>query len=221
VSRPSSLDSKNNQALKELGVNLVGADLDGPKNDWVRLLTGADVVISAVNAAVLRKQIYLANAAKEAGVGRFIPCFFATACPPRGVMQLREIVKRTMVLTQQSEAGKLTISQKEDVLDHIKRIYLPYTVIDVGWWYQISAPRLPSGRIDYAISFPSDRIAGDGTVPVARTHLKDIGRYVAKIIADPRTLNKMVFAYSEVSSQSQVFDTLEKVSGEQLERNYV
>jgi hypothetical protein len=56
---------------------------------------------------------------------------------------------------------------------------------------------------------------------VARTHLKDVGRYVAKIIADDRTLNKMVFAYSEVSSQGQVFDMLEKASGEQLERNYV
>lgn len=100
VSRPSSLESKNNQTLKKLGVNLVGLDLDGPQDEWVRLFTGIDVVISAVNAAVLRAQIPIADAAKKAGVGRFIPCCFATACPPRGVMQVREIVRRMQVLTR-------------------------------------------------------------------------------------------------------------------------
>lgn len=53
------------------------------------------------------------------------------------------------------------------------------------------------------------------------TDLADVGRYVAKIVADPRTLNKMVFAYSELLTQKQVWDTVEKVSGEKVERKYV
>ncbi|KAL4746839.1 hypothetical protein BDW72DRAFT_197312 [Aspergillus terricola var. indicus] len=80
------------------------------------------------------------------------------------------------------------------------RLYLPYTIIDIGWWYQASLPRLPSGKLDSAISFPATIGAG-GNVKFAGTDVADIGKYVARIIADPRTLNKHVFAYSEVTSQ--------------------
>lgn len=53
------------------------------------------------------------------------------------------------------------------------------------------------------------------------THLDDVGRYVARIVADPRTLNKMVFSYSELLTQEEVWNTVERVSGEKLERKYV
>lgn len=66
--------------------------MKGPEENLVQLLTGADVVISAVNAAVLTDQIPLVDAAKKAGVGRFVPCSFMTVAPPRGVMLLRETV---------------------------------------------------------------------------------------------------------------------------------
>ncbi|KAH7200653.1 isoflavone reductase [Fusarium oxysporum] len=200
VTREASLHSKRNMELRGLGINVVAGDIRGPQDELVHLLTGAHVVISAVTATALADQIPLADAAKKAGVGRFVPCSFATVAPPRGVMKLREV--------------------KEDVLDHIKKIYLPYTLIDVGWWFPLSTPRLPSGRIDYALGSPMDRIIGDGEVPSARTHVKDVGRYVAKIVADTRTLNKAVFAYSEVLTSHEIFDIVERVSGEPLERKY-
>ncbi|EXF81483.1 isoflavone reductase [Colletotrichum fioriniae PJ7] len=110
---------------------------------------------------------------------------------------------------------------KEDVLNHIQTIYLPYTVVDVGWWYQISLPRLPSGRID-AVASPFDNwIAGDGSVRSGMTDLRDIGRYVARIIADPQTLNHRVFAFTELMSQNEVYDLIEKMSGEKVERKYM
>lgn len=58
-------------------------------------------------------------------------------------------------------------------------------------------------------------------MPSALTYLQDIGRYVAKIIADPRTLNKMVFVYNELWTQQQIVDKVEELSGEKIERNYV
>ncbi|POS68690.1 isoflavone reductase [Diaporthe helianthi] len=201
VTREASLNSKKNDELRNKGVQVVAADLRGPEDDLVSLLKGADVVISTVVATVLLDQIPLINAAKKAGVGRFIPCTFATACPPTGVMKLRET--------------------KEKILNHIKKIYLPYTIVDVGWWYEISAPRVPSGRADYGLVGPVTHLAGDGSMPSALTYVQDIGRYVAKIIADPRTLNRMVFAHSEVWTQRQIFDKVEELSGEKLERNYV
>lgn len=91
----------------------------------------------------------------------------------------------------------------------------------MGWWYEISAPRVPSGRADYGLLAPVTHMVGDGSVPFALTDVQDIGRYVARIIADPRTLNKMVFVHNEVWTQQQIFDKVEELSGEKLERNYV
>lgn len=103
----------------------------------------------------------------------------------------------------------------------MKKIHLPYTVIDVGWWSQLSLPRLPSGKIDYAVTLPVEYIAGDGNTPSALTDMRDVGNYTARIIQDPRTLNKMVFAYGDVLSQNQVFKLLEDLSEEKIERRYV
>ncbi|GIK05307.1 hypothetical protein Aspvir_009413 [Aspergillus viridinutans] len=47
------------------------------------------------------------------------------------------------------------------------------------------------------------------------------GHYVARIIADPRTLNKKVHIYNEVYARNQVYDLLERLSGEKLERRYI
>lgn len=67
------------------------ADLNGPKKVLVELLTGIDVVISCIYWANLKDQIPLAEAAKEAGVKRFVPSSFQTPTP-RGVMQLADWV---------------------------------------------------------------------------------------------------------------------------------
>lgn len=56
---------------------------------------------------------------------------------------------------------------------------------------------------------------------IAFTDLRDIGKYVAKILADPRTLNRSVLAYTEVSTINQAYDLIEEMSGEEAPRNYV
>ncbi|GJC82938.1 isoflavone reductase-like protein [Colletotrichum liriopes] len=201
LTRPSSLKKPAVLGLAKRGVKIAAADLDGPQADLEKTLAGVDVVISTIYGGSVLAELSLINASQAAGVKRYIPCFFATVAPPKGVLLLREL--------------------KEDVLNHIKKIKLPYTVIDVGWWYQVNLPRLPSGRIDYAVMETSDGIAGDGNVPIALTDSRDIGRYVARIISDPRTLNRMVFSYTEVVTHNQIYDLLEGLSGEKLERRYV
>lgn len=106
-------------------------------------------------------------------------------------------------------------------MDHLQRLHLPYTVIDVGWWYQISLPRLPSGRIDRNLFPYNTAVGGNGDVPCTRTDSRDVGVYVSRIIADPRTLNQKVFAYTDLRPQHQLYDTVEKLSGENFERKYV
>lgn len=67
----------------------------------------------------------------------------------------------------------------------------------------------------------NDEIIGDGNVPTALTDLRDIGRYMAMIIKDPRTLNKKVLAYNLVSTQNEIYKLMEEISEETIDRNYV
>lgn len=103
----------------------------------------------------------------------------------------------------------------------IKLHYLPYTIIDLGWWYQLSLPELPSGRIQIQAQISNTDIIGDGNTPMALIDNRDIGKFVAHIITDPSTKNKKVFCYGEVMCQNEIFDTLEKVSGETVARHQV
>lgn len=111
--------------------------------------------------------------------------------------------------------------EKEIVYNHMKRLGLPYTIVDCGWWYQISFPALPSGKIDYAVGIPGQKIPGDGNQESALTDLPDVGKYVARIITDDRVENKMVLVYNEMWSKTAIYDLLEKLSGETIPREYV
>ncbi|KAI1850976.1 hypothetical protein JX265_007301 [Neoarthrinium moseri] len=200
LTRESSLGKPENQKLKDRGVQVVAADLLGPKERLVDVLTGIDIVISATFWRNLFDQIPLAEAAKEAGVKRFVPCSFMTPSP-RGAMRMYD--------------------WKDDILAAIQRVYLPWTSIDVGWWSEQVVPSIPSGRTQKYQSPYFEKIPGDGTMPVALTALADIGNYVAKIIVDPRTLNKKVFAYTDVHTYHEVHDLMERLSGEKTARSYV
>ena len=165
----------------------------------VTALEGLDIVISAIGPRDQLAQLPLVPAVKRAGVKRFVPCGFGPAMPV-GVHRSRD--------------------QKEQVYNLVKRLHIPYTIIDVGWWYQFSLPRLSSGRIDYAISPATQSIPGDGNVPSALTDLRDVGKYVTRVIKDERTLNAMVFVYNELWTSNEIYDLLEKLSGEKVPRKY-
>jgi hypothetical protein len=64
----------------------------------------------------------------------------------------------------------------------------------------------------------AEEIVGGGNVPSALTDLRDAGRYVAKIIINDRTLNRMVLAYNTVMTQNQIYDLVEEMSGKSLNR---
>jgi len=70
--------------------------------------------------------------------------------------------------------------------------------------------------------FPNNTfIYGDGKVKSGITDLRDVGRYVARIIHDERTLNKSVYFFGDVTSQEENFELLEELSGETIPRQYV
>lgn len=204
--------------MQDKGVHIRKCDLKSPEEELEKALTDIDVVISCVGSAEQQDQIPIANAARRAGVKRFIPCGFITVAPPGGIMWLRDEVFPSPFFFLEC---CLTSLQKEAVYNHIKQLSLPYTIIDIGWWYQLAYPRLESGKLDYAMTAANNEIIGEGNTPMALTDLRDIGRWVSRIISDDRTLNKMVFAYDTVMTQNQIYSLLEEISGEEVVRNHV
>jgi hypothetical protein len=201
--RPQSLEKPATQALKQRSVKLVVGDLESqPVEEIAALLDGYQTVISAVAAGAQLDQIKLVDAAAKAGTKRFIPCGFTTISPPGGVMSLLR-------------------GDKEQVHERIWYHHLPYTIIDSGYWYQISFPRLPSGKVDYAALGESNTFVGNGDAPNLLIDKRDIGRLTARIIKDDRTLNKRVFLHAEVLTQHDIWIIIEGKSGEKVETRHV
>ncbi|KAF7325439.1 Glycoside hydrolase [Mycena kentingensis (nom. inval.)] len=195
--RPASASKPAVAELRARGVGIRIAELTGSLDDLVAALQGIDVVISTIGAGGQLAQLQLATAAKQVGVKRFVPCAFITVAPPGGVMLIRD--------------------EKQRVYEHIFQLHLPYTIIDEGFWHQISFPLVPSGRFDAANAMPwSRRIHAGGTARNMLTDLRDVGRYVARIIKDERTLNKYVVTYSDVLSENGIFAIAEELSKEEI-----
>lgn len=202
LTRPTSVSSPANAKFSSRGVSIQPFSITSPHATLVSDLTGIDILICCISGVEeMLQQIPLADAAKEAGVQRFIPSAWLPIIPPGGVHIFRDL--------------------KEQVYAHIKSISLPYTIVDVGWWYQIAYPKLPSGKVDYAISLPATEIFETGEQLSALTDLRDVGRYVARIVLDERTINKYVFCYNETRSQLDSFAIMERLSGEAIPRDFV
>lgn len=65
------------------------------------------------------------------------------------------------------------------------------------------------------------RIVEGGNQKFALTDMADIGKYVAQIVSDPRTINRHVLAYTEVLSMNEIWDTMAVASGETPEKDHV
>ncbi|KAE8424010.1 hypothetical protein BDV36DRAFT_242510 [Aspergillus pseudocaelatus] len=198
--RPGSVEKPSVQQIKDRGVPLRVADLNASEEELVSILQGIEILISAIGPHDLLQQKTLVRAAKSAGIKRFTPCAFITIAPPQGTMLLRD--------------------EKEIIYNEIKRLELPFTVVDVGYWHQISFPCLPSGRVDYAALVPNTTIHGDGNAPNILTDIRDIGRFVSRIIADDRTLNKYVYTWGDILTENEILNVAEELSGEKVERQY-
>lgn len=96
--RPSSADKPEIASLRSRGADVHIIDIVASSQEQIIAeLRGAqaDVFISTlvpIAQSDIELQKTLAKAAKEAGIKRFVPSDWATACPP-GVMRLRDTVR--------------------------------------------------------------------------------------------------------------------------------
>jgi hypothetical protein len=184
--------------LRERGLKVVVGNLaSDPLDTMVSWLQGIDTIISPLYGPDVNAQIPLIDAAVQAGVKRFVPSNFSNPVARGGIMDLYD--------------------KKEEVHDHIFRQKLGFTIIDVGSWFQVNFPRVPSGKFEYAAINPSNERYVGGTAPNMLIHERDVGRITAQIIKDDRTMNKRVFACGEVLSQNDIYAIIETKTGEKLE----
>lgn len=221
--RPASVNKDVVLRYAQQGATVKAVELSDATDALIQTLTGLDIVVCCLTLSQAKEENILIEACSAAKVGRYVPSFFGPVCPAYGVMMLRELVRVTPQNLSRTYASLLTmiVYQKEQNLNAIKRLYLPYTVIDVGWWYQLALPELPSGKLQTKKDISLNKIVGDGETPLALINNRDIGKFVVRIVSDPKTLNQMVFCYSEVLTFNQIWEVLEKTSDETIPREHV
>ncbi|KAI0667037.1 NAD-P-binding protein [Trametes maxima] len=190
--RPSSASKVVTEELRASGVEIRLGDLGTDDHSKLKqLFAGVDIFISAVIATALQDQKAAFLAAKDAGVKRVIPCDFATP-GEKGVRELHD--------------------EKLEIREYVKSLGLGYTFIDVGWWMQLQLPLPERSR---SLMKPLTYIIyGAGNDKSLLTDLDHIGTYVARIVADPRTLNKSVIVWEDELTQLQAHELGERLSGE-------
>ncbi len=94
---------------------------------------------------------------------------------------------------------------------------MPYTFIDVGWWMQPYLPLPVRSSPEFTLVKGTTRVVGPGAATNVRilvTHRDHIGTFVARIIADPRTLNKAVIIWEDQVSPNDAHEIGARVSGD-------
>ncbi|KAF9489809.1 NAD-P-binding protein [Pleurotus eryngii] len=186
--RQTSINKAGIKELTDTGAEVVIGDITESPEKLQSYLKGVDVLISTVLLMVDQKPLMLA--AKKAGVRRVIPSDFGPTAP-KGVMDLHDL--------------------KLGIRDYIKELGLPHTFVEVGWWLSGLFPPLHSARN----TLMTQKVyVGDRSQKLIYSTLPTIGKMVARIIVDPRTLNQTVVAYDGEISINETWKVAAKVTGE-------
>ncbi len=199
--RPVSIsNSDKTSPLKQQGVRIVEGDLED-QDSLDRACAGQDVVISCAGAEQIAAQRNLAIAAAKAGVSRMIPSEFGV--DPHGA----------------SENSCELFDIKAMMQVQIKETGVPTTMIYTNGFMEFWGTGL--GQLG-AMSPPDHvQLYGSGHTPAHMCTLGDIARFTAKIMDDPRTLNQEVGMHTNATTQEDLIQTWESLSGKKVTREPV
>jgi len=183
--------------LKAKGVKVVGANIDD-KASLVHAFHGIDAVISTVGGALFGKQNHLVDAAIEAGVKRFIPSEF-------GVSDQDPALKDEALLQPKIH----TIHHLEEVAKQGK---ITWTGIATGPFFDWG---LQNGFLQFDLKTHEAVFYDEGKPHITFSNLADIGLWVALTLQHPeKTENKYLQLGTVVATQLEIFEVLEKVTGQ-------
>ncbi|KAJ8090648.1 hypothetical protein PM082_018205 [Marasmius tenuissimus] len=194
IVRSSSVDKPFIDELKSLGVNIVIGDIANDDQETLQAhLKDVDTVINASIPVPEGQQDNLIRAAKAAKVKRVVPSDFANYAPP-GSMQVQDMKLRT----------------QRFIIDND----IPHTFILVGIWADAVFPLPQDADSDNFVSdFLQKQFHGPGNVKTSWTALERVGEFVARIISDPRTLNRTVQTWDGEATLSEIYAAASKVTG--------
>ncbi|KAG9225644.1 hypothetical protein CCMSSC00406_0007501 [Pleurotus cornucopiae] len=190
--------SVNKPVVKELvaaGAELRVGDTSDPPEKLEEHLAGVETLICTVLVWVADQKPLFA-AAKKLGVGRVVPSDFGPVAP-KGAMWMNDI--------------------KIGIHEYIEEIGLPYTFIYVGWWltFMWPTPHSEHNTLDTPKFY-----AGSKDQKLIYSTFPSIGKLVARIIADPRTINQTVVAHDGEITLRETWGIGEKVTGEDFSDYY-
>ena len=96
----------------------------------------------------------------------------------------------------------------------MKELGVGYTFIDVGWWMQAYLPLPQRTVVGEHSRANTETIVRKGESRNLVTDYRRIGMYVARIIADARTLNHSVMVWEDEVKQKRAHQLAERYSGE-------
>ncbi|KAF8652585.1 hypothetical protein AX16_004337 [Volvariella volvacea WC 439] len=178
------------------GTEVIQFDLAAAtEDDLVKLFQThkAHTIISALFYTETRRQYKMIDAAvKAGGVKRFVTSDWGTP----GKRGLRKM-----------------LDEKLEIRDYVRKVGLPFTSIDVGFWYQNHLVIVDPKKAWFPWLFnASQKVFNDGTTKSAFIDLADVGKYTARIVSDDRTINRYVFVWGEEITQNGLIELARKYS---------
>jgi len=173
----------------------------------VEAIKKVDVVISAVKGPQLTDELNLIKAIKEVGtIKRFLPSEFGN-----------DVDK-----THAVEPAKTMFATKAKIRRAIEAEGIPYTYVSSNCFAGYFLPSLGQPGLTAP---PRDKIviSGDGNAKVVFVKEEDVGTFTIKAVADPRTLNKILYLRLPANTYSinELVALWEKKIGKTLEKTYI
>lgn len=84
---------------------------------------------------------------------------------------------------------------------------------------QASVPRRSSDKSSFATLLRQFCVSAEGDKQTAVINRNHIGTYVARILADPRTVNQWVFVHEDQLSLREIFELAGNAAGERFYEN--
>ncbi|KAJ3004448.1 hypothetical protein HKX48_001225 [Thoreauomyces humboldtii] len=181
-------------ALLDQGARAIDIDVQSASiEELATALRDTDVVLSTVGIELLKEgQLKLVEAAKIAGVKRFIPSEFGIDMDKVG------------------RGGPVSVWDfKLDVQDAIKKAGLDYTFIEVGIFAEYIAPFAGVDPATKTLTAP-----GSFDARISLSPLGDVGRQTADLVVSGRGRNETVFFGTVNYSWSEFHAALERSTGE-------
>ncbi|RAH47335.1 aromatic alcohol reductase [Aspergillus brunneoviolaceus CBS 621.78] len=176
-----------------------------PQEDLIKAFQGQDAVVNAITSFSVAEQLKFIDAAITAGVKRFVPSEYGLDNNTPAAQELSPVFKdkgQVQAYLRSKEADGLT-----------------WTAIACGMWIGWSLRNNFLG-LDY--SNRTMTLTDDGTGKFSTTTLDNTALTLNRILLNPSsTANQIVFTSDFATSQKELVETIERLTGEQWQRKSI